>query len=488
VIVKQQLRAGGGAVSGGAPHISAMAFVGLTCAMVASVRNIPDVAATGWTMFFYMFVAAVCYALPIALISAEYACMFPHAGGPELWMTSALGKNWGFITAWLLWAQMFPGVVTSGLSLAALLGEALGVPALQTSKAAVLACILCEYWTVTLLAMRLDIAKLVGRFGVWLGLYIPVLIIFILGASAFVKILLAGPGVDFFNPSVLGQFRAADLLPNPDNKNSLAFFTSLLFIFAGIELSSVYIPRLANPRKSYMKSVIAALAFTFAFSVVLGFLVAAFVPRGGESLSDIAQPVGIFCEILGVPKAVTQAFSALTFLGITIQGAAWAAGPSKAITESAKRGMYPPRWCFWKANKYGNSSAVLLTQACAVSIISFVCVLIPEMNSAFLILINASAFLFNMVYLLMIVGIVVLRIKQPAIERPFRIGGQKTGNARLYAVALILFLTITAGVIATFAASSARDAGATIAISAVILVIPLVILALRKEEWEKLRG
>jgi amino acid transporter len=471
----------------GPVHISTMAFIGLTCAMVASVRNIPDVSATGWTMFFYMLVAALCYALPISLISAEYACMFPSAGGPELWITRALGKNWGFLAAWLLWVQMFPGVVTSGTALAALLGEALGKPALVSDKTAILVCILCEYWIITILAIHFDIAKLVGRFGVWLGLYIPVLILFALGAGAFIKTCSSGVhglSAAIRDANILSSFKAKDLLPNPENRNSLLYFTSLLFIFAGIELSSVYIPRLENPRKSYMKSIMAALGFTFAFSVVLGFLVAAFVPAWNRELSNIAQPVELFCSILHLPGSVVVIFSVLTFLGIAVQGAAWAAGPSKAITESARRGMYPPSWKFWKANKYNNSRSVLLCQAVAVSALSFVFVLIPGVNNAFLLLINASALIFNLVYIIMIVGIIRLRIKEPAIARPYRIGGK--GNAMLYFCSALLLVTIIGAALATFAESGLTNSLAMLGIVGVFFGIPLVILACRKESWEEL--
>ncbi|MGL6291992.1 hypothetical protein [Eubacterium aggregans] len=63
--------------------VSTFTFIGMTCTLVASVRNIPDVAATGWTMFFYMIVGALLFGLPIALISGEYAGMYPSAaGGP----------------------------------------------------------------------------------------------------------------------------------------------------------------------------------------------------------------------------------------------------------------------------------------------------------------------------------------------------------------------------------------------------------------------
>lgn len=79
--------------AGSSKQITTMTFIGMTCALVASVRNIPDVAATSWTMIFYMLVAVLLYAFPITLISGEFAGMFPQKGGPELWVSNALGKN-----------------------------------------------------------------------------------------------------------------------------------------------------------------------------------------------------------------------------------------------------------------------------------------------------------------------------------------------------------------------------------------------------------
>ncbi|HHJ3375689.1 TPA: amino acid permease, partial [Enterococcus faecium] len=52
--------------TGSSKQITTMTFIGMTCALVASVRNIPDVAATSWTMIFYMLVAVLLYAFPIS--------------------------------------------------------------------------------------------------------------------------------------------------------------------------------------------------------------------------------------------------------------------------------------------------------------------------------------------------------------------------------------------------------------------------------------
>lgn len=58
--------------------VSLMTFIGMTVALAASIRNIPDVAGSGWTMFFYMGIAAFIFALPICLISGEFGSTFPE--------------------------------------------------------------------------------------------------------------------------------------------------------------------------------------------------------------------------------------------------------------------------------------------------------------------------------------------------------------------------------------------------------------------------
>ncbi|TKN51475.1 amino acid permease, partial [Enterococcus faecium] len=68
--------------TGSSTQITTMTFIGMPCALVASVRNIPDVAATRWMMIFYMLVAVLLYAYPISFISGEFDAMYPQKGGP----------------------------------------------------------------------------------------------------------------------------------------------------------------------------------------------------------------------------------------------------------------------------------------------------------------------------------------------------------------------------------------------------------------------
>lgn len=86
-------------------------FIGLTMALCATVRSIPTLAATGWAQISYSIFAVLFFALPIALIAGELGTAMPEEGGPQLWIKTALSSKLGFVAAWLLWVQMFPGMV-----------------------------------------------------------------------------------------------------------------------------------------------------------------------------------------------------------------------------------------------------------------------------------------------------------------------------------------------------------------------------------------
>jgi len=455
--------------------INTLTFMGMTCALVASIRNVPDVAASGWTMIFYVLVAALLYAFPITLIAGEFGSSMPQAGGPELWVSNSLGHKWGFVTSWLLWVQMFPGMVMVASALAPLLGAGINNDSLGTNSKFTLVVILVVYWLVTILNLKFDMAKIGGKIGVWLGVYIPVATMMILGIAALVK-----TGINPHN--TLGTFDAAKLFPDTTDIKSLQYLAPIIFIFSGIELSSVYIPRLEKPVKGYLRGVFSALIFMFLFNVINGLVVANVVPTGKMELNNVAQAIALYCHILGIPTIIVNIFSLLVFIGVAVQLSAWASGPSKTITASAQKGMYPPKFKFWKTNKFDVSKNVLLTQSTIISLFAFIYLMIPGINAAFLMLVNSTTVLYCLVYFLMGIAILKLRKNQPDLKRPFRIG--KTGDGLVKFVVTILFLTMIFAVTATMVTSSLTNFIVVSIISIVLFVAPLYIYKIRKASWK----
>jgi amino acid transporter len=335
---------------------------------------------------------------------------------------------------------------------------------------------LAVYWAVTLLNFKFDMAKIGGKVGVWLGLYIPVAALFILGLAA-----LAKTGLD--PKSVLGSFDSDKLVLDSETISSLKYLLPIMFVFTGIEMSSVYITRLENPTKNYFRGIIAALVFMALFNVVNGFLLADAV-EGNLQLDNIAQGLEVYCRVLGLPSILVNIFCLMVFIGFAVQLSAWATGPSKTVTASARRGLYPPRFGFWKTNSHDVSVSILLTQAVVISIFALSFLLIPEVNEAFLLLVSTTTVVYSIVYLIMGAGILKLRKSQPGLTRPFRIGGASKGDAVIWAVTGIMFVTVIVSTGASLLAASRIDAVIELLMAAALLIIPFVIYRFRKASWK----
>ncbi|MBP2098617.1 tyrosine-tyramine antiporter [Enterococcus rivorum] len=449
-------------------------FIGLTMALCATVRSIPTLAAVGWTLVFYTIFAVVFFAGPISLISGELSTMLPQEGGPQLWVKTALGSKWGFVVAWLLWVQMFPGMVMVASTLGPLLGNTFGNVELGENHWFVLACILIIYWTITILNLKFDMAKIGGKVGVWLGVYIPVLVMFILGIFAFIKVGLVSNGY-------LGTFSWSKIVPDLQHMDSFKYLAGITFIFVGMEMSSVYMPRLKDATKNYSKGIFISLIGLVLLNVINAMFVANVVPKGTMELSNITQPILIYCQILGLPSFIGNIFSFMVFLGVLLQLSAWVTGPSKTIIQVAREGLLPPKFGFHRENKYGVSRNVVLTQTIVISLFSLLYGVMDDVNAVFLTLTNATTIIYSIVYILIAIAIIKLRKDQPNFPRPYRIG--KKGNGLAYTVSIMLILGITVVVFATIGTSTVADAILVSLISISMFVIPLIIYRFKNDNW-----
>ena len=319
--------------------------------------------------------------------------------------------------------------------------------------------------------MKFDMAKITGQIGAWAGIYIPLVIMTVLGIWAVIK-----SGIH--PSSILGNFSAGKLLPDPTDMKSLAFFSPIIFIYTGIEMSSVYITRIKKV-SYYPIGVLVTLVFMFVLNIVNGFLEAAVVSSSKIDLNNIVQPVIIYDKILGLPSWIANVFSILVFIGVSVQLSAWASGPGKTIISSAQKGLYPPKFKFWKTDRFGDSHAILITQASIISFFALVYLLIPGINSAFLELVNATTVLYCAVYIFMAIGFIKLRIKQPNLKRPFKVGNTFVA----WLIALILIATIIIALVATFAVGTLKDFIIVAIISAVLILLPFWFARIRKDSW-----
>ena len=83
---------------------------------VVSLRGLPAEAEYGVSSAFYYLFAALVFLIPVSLVAAELAAMFPYQqGGMFRWIGEAFGSKLGFLGIWLQWVEStiwFPTVLT----------------------------------------------------------------------------------------------------------------------------------------------------------------------------------------------------------------------------------------------------------------------------------------------------------------------------------------------------------------------------------------
>lgn len=453
-----------------------MSFVGVTMAMVANVRSIPTIAATGWQQISYLLFAVLFFALPVVFIAGEFGSAFPGNGGPQLWVKEGLGSKWGFVVAWLLWAQMFPGLIMVTSTLGPLIGETFGQPQLATNHWFMFICILVATWVITLLSFKLNVAKIGGNYGVWVGVYIPVIILIVLGVASTIK---TGLRPD----SYLGKFSWAKLIPNLTDTQTLTYFSAIMFLFTGIELTSVYIPQLKDYKRNYIRGVFLSLILIVLLNVINSMMVSNVVPKGSVQLSNIAQPIALYCTVLHLPMWITNIFSLLVALGVILQLSSWINGPAHTISQVAREGFLPAKWGFHKTNEYDISKNLLWTQIIILTIFALLYAFAKDVNDMFLTLTNATNVLYMLVYMIMAIAFIKLRYKQPDMERPFRVGGKNGGNGVAWLVACVLWLAIAIVFLSILVSNTLVDILLVVVISVVLFVIPLIISHFKNPQW-----
>lgn len=453
--------------------ITLATFIGLTFSLVAGPYY-STLTATGWNMFLFMGIAVIGFALPIALMSGEFGTTFPGQGGPELWVKNTLGPKWGFVTSWLIWAAMFPSMVVVGTGFAPMVALLLKKESLIENSMFTLVVILGLVWCMTLLNLKFDMAKVNGKFGIWLGLYIPVVMLFILGVFTFVKIGL--------NPdSILGTFSWSKLVPKSFTSGSGMYFSGIIFIFLGIEMSSVFITRLKKPSQQYAKGVITSLILLALFSLINSFLVANVIPAGKIQLNNGAQPLQLFADRLGLPYFVVQIFCLLSIVSVLTNMSTWFISAQKTITASAREGDFPEKFKFWKTNKFNSSNTLLFVQAIAITILSGAYVIIPGINKVFVIITNSGTMIYCLAYTLMALGFISMRRKSPDTEHPFRVG--KKGNGLGFFFAGLLMVTIVFALTLTFMSNTIENLIFVLIFVGILFSIPLIIYNKKKASW-----
>ena len=239
---------------------------------VVSLRGLPAEAEYGVSSAFYYLFAALVFLIPVSLVAAELAAMFPYQqGGMFRWIGEAFGQKLGFLGIWLQWVEStiwFPTVLTFGAVSLAFIGmDHVADSHLASNKIYTIVVVLAIYWIATLISMKgLGWVGKVSKIGGIVGTVIPACILVIL---AIIYLCMGGtPQMDFHG----------DFFPDFSNFDNVVLAASIFLFYAGMEMSGIHVRDVANPTVNYPKAVFVGAIITVLIFVLGTYALGVIIP------------------------------------------------------------------------------------------------------------------------------------------------------------------------------------------------------------------
>ncbi|MFK4729614.1 amino acid permease [Agromyces mediolanus] len=461
-----------------APHNPATAFLGvgqlalLTLVVVASLRSLPAMAVFGLGSITLYLIPAIFFLIPTALVAAELATGWK--GGVYIWVREALGNRWGFTAVWLQWIQNVVWYPTQLSFIAAALAFVFFDPSLSNSGFFTAVVILVLYWGSTFITLRGGnlFAKL-GSWGGILGTLLPAALLIVFGAIWV-----------FSGEKSQVPLEASAIIPPFTGLASIVLIVSNVLAYAGMEVNAVHVNQMKDPGRGYPRSVLLASVLILAVFILPTLAISVAVPQKELGLTNgIMLAFGEYFQHWGMGEWATAVVSALIAAGALASVITWVAGPSKGVLAAAETGLLPP--LLQKRNKEGVQSGILMLQGTIVTVLAAIFIIVPDVSSAFVALIDMAAALYLIMYMMMFASAIVLRRTQPDVKRAYRVPA-------LDFVAGVGFLACLAAFLLAFIPPDGFSAFSPAAypwiVGVVIVVLgvpPLIFYAVRRPSWDR---
>ena len=450
---------------------------------VVSLRGLPAEAEYGVSSAFYYILAALVFLIPVSLVAAELAAMFPYQqGGMLRWIGEAFGDKAGFLGIWLQWIEStiwYPTVLTFGAVSLAFIGmDHVFDMHLAANKYYTIVVVLAIYWLATLISLKgMGWVGKVSKIGGLVGTIMPAGLLVVCAV-----IYLASGGQSQMDWH--GNF-----IPDFSNFDNVVLAVSIFLFYAGMEMSGVHVREIKNPTVNYPKAVIIGALATVAIFILGTYALGVIIPAKDINLVQ-SLLVGFDNYFTGLHiKWLSPVIAIALAFGVLAGVLTWVAGPSKGVFAVGQAG-YLPKF-FQRTNKNGVQKNILYVQGAIVTVLAFLMVLMPSVQSFYQILSQLTCILYLIAYLLMFAAALRLRYKMKGAPRPYRLG--KRGNGVMWLIAGVGFVGSLVAFIFSFFPPSQVNMGSDavwftvlIAGTLVFVVLPFIILKFRKPSWDSM--
>ncbi len=400
----------------------------ITVGSVDSIRNLPATALFGSQLIFFFILGSLFFLIPTALVSAELASGWPKQGGVYVWVKEAFGKKMGFLAIWLQWIENVIWYPTILSFVAGTVGYLIN-PDLAGNPYFLWGVIVLSFWGATLLNMRgMHSSAFFSNLCAISGLLIPMALIIGLG-SAWV---IGGQPMQI-------HFSMQDIIPHWQDHGMWVSLTAIMMSFCGIEIATVHANDVADPQQAFPRALIYSVGVILSTLVLGSLAIAVVLPQ-----SDINLVAGIMQAFDAFFRQYHLSwFMPIIALMLVLGGLGgvsnWIIAPTKGLLVAASEGNLPKS--FQRTNAKGAPLSMLIGQAVIVTLLSSLFLFMPSVNGSYWLLTALAAQLYMIMYIIMFAAAIKLRLKQPEVERAFRIPGGLPGLIGVAAIGLIGTLT-----------------------------------------------
>jgi len=396
--------------------LSVFSLVMINVIAVDSLRTLPFSAKFGASLIFYYAFIALLFFIPVALVTAELATTWPKIGGIYVWVREAFGHSTGFLVIWLQWVYNLVWYPTI-LATIAIICSYLIDPLAHVSPFNTMCVVLVVFWLATLgNFFGMQVSSLISTICSLVGTIIPMFGVICLGVWW-----------SFTPHGGIPQIELSwgAIIPKINSITDLALVTTIIFGLMGLEMSAVHAQEVKDPKHDYPAAIKYSSVIIITTLLFGSLAVALVVPQQDLNIvTGVIQAFDYFCNELHVPWLLPCIAIAI-IIGAVGSIAAWIIGPTKGLLVAAQEDNLPK--IFARTNAKGVPVTILILQGIVVSFLSLLYILLPTIETAYLILTQLTAILALLMYVLMFVAAITLRYKKPDVVRPYKIPGGNYG-------------------------------------------------------------
>ena len=360
-------------------------FIGIIGLVGGGIFLLPgQVAQSAGAAAVWAYLAAGFVVVLIGLSFAEVSTMYDRTGGPLVYADEAMGKTAGFTVGWMVWVTYLIGWSVLSDGFVSYLGS-LWAPA-RTYEAPIIIALVAVLCLINTIGVRLG-SGVIGFFTV--AKLIPLALLIVAGLTFAGA---SGNAALELVPSGSGDFFGAVLL--------------IIFAYGGFEGATIPAGEMRNPRRTISVAVLGTLAGVTLFYMLIQYAALRIEPR----LAGTETPLASAGEAMFAGGLAIMTVGALLSIFGTQSGLALIS--PRNLYGLSREGMLP--------GVLGRVHPRFRTPVVSIWLTGALVVILGVTGTfAQLVLLNVAARLYQ--YLMVCLSVVVLRLRDPEAERPFRL-------------------------------------------------------------------